>query len=311
MLPLTTAAVRDRTEMIINTQGMDLLYQGFKSTFRDSYDKTPSDYGKIAMTIPSQTRDETYGWIRHWPNMREWVGPRVVQNLGAASFKIRNLDFELTVGVPRNDIADDQYGVYGPMMAQLGAAAKQHPDEVIFGLLATAFAAECYDGQPFFDADHPVVDAAGATVSVSNTGGGSGTPWMLFDTSRAVRPIIWQERETYAFVKKDQPGDDNVFFEKEFIYGVNARVNAGFGLWQLAYGSKQTLDAAAYAVARGAMMAFKRDGGKPMGVKPNVLVVPPSLEEAGLKLLNSEFGSGGESNPWKGTAELIVTPWLA
>jgi hypothetical protein len=27
--------------------------------------------------------------------------------------------------------------------------------------------------------------------------------------------------------------------------------------------------------------------------------------------LNSEFGAGGESNEWKGTAELLVVSWLA
>ncbi|MBK8439696.1 MAG: Mu-like prophage major head subunit gpT family protein [Rhodobacter sp.] len=47
------------------------------------------------------------------------------------------------------------------------------------------------------------------------------------------------------------------------------------------------------------------------GVKPSVLVVAPALEEAALKLLNSENGPGGETNPWKGTASLIVAPWLA
>ena len=31
--------------------------------------------------------------------------------------------------------------------------------------------------------------------------------------------------------------DDNVFFEKKYIYGVDSRDNAGYGLWQLAYGS--------------------------------------------------------------------------
>lgn len=28
-------------------------------------------------------------------------------------------------------------------------------------------------------------------------------------------------------------------------------------------------------------------------------------------ILNSEYGPGGETNPWKGTASLIVAPWLA
>ncbi|MDT8857013.1 Mu-like prophage major head subunit gpT family protein [Paracoccaceae bacterium Fryx2] len=97
----------------------------------------------------------------------------------------------------------------------------------------------------------------------------------------------------------------------EYIYGVRARVNAGFGLWQLAYGSKADLTEETYAAARAAMMDFKSDGGRILGVPPTVLVVPPSLESAALHPLNTETKDGGGSNPWKGTAELIVTPYVA
>lgn len=55
---------------------------------------------------------------------------------------------------------------------------------------------------------------------------------------------------------------------------------------------------------------MKADGGSPLGLVGNLLVVPQSLESAGRKLLNSEYGSGGETNEWKGTAELLVVPWL-
>jgi len=96
----------------------------------------------------------------------------------------------------------------------------------------------------------------------------------------------------------------------EYLYGLRARVNAGFGLWQLGFGSKDTLNAANYAAARAAMMDFRADGGRILGVNPTTLVVPPSLEDAALTLLNTENNDGGGSNPWKGTAELVVTPFL-
>ena len=46
-----------------------------------------------------------------------------------------------------------------------------------------------------------------------------------------------------------------------------------------------------------------------MGVNPSTLVVGPDLEEAAAKIVNSQVNDGGGSNPWKGTAELIVTPY--
>lgn len=58
------------------------------------------------------------------------------------------------------------------------------------------------------------------------------------------------------------------------------------------------------------MMGFRADGGRNLGVTPTVLVVPPSLAAAALELVNTEYGTGGASNPWKGTAKLIVSPYL-
>lgn len=297
--------------MLLNDESLDLVFKGFQAKYRDSFDKAPSHWDKVAMKMPSVGRDETYGWIGSFPNLREWIGPRHVMNLSASSFTIRNRKFEATVEVQRDDISDDRLGIFAPMFAEMGVTAKQHPDELIFGLLAAGFSSPCYDGQNFFDTDHPVVDKDGNTVSVANTDGGSGTPWMLLDTSRAVRPVIWQERDPYEFqTLNDANASSYVFKNDSYLYGIRARVNAGFGFWHMAWGSKQTLDAASYKAARAAMMDFRADGGRPLGVKPTVLVVPPSLEGDALEILNTEYGTGGASNVWKGTAELIVTPYL-
>ena len=88
---------------------------------------------------------------------------------------------------------------------------------------------------------------------------------------------------------------------KEYRYGVDGRANVGFAFWQQAYGSKQTLDKAAYEAARQTMMEFKSDEDRPLGVKPNLLVVPPALESKGLEILNAERDAAGATNVWRGT----------
>ena len=55
------------------------------------------------------------------------------------------------------------------------------------------------------------------------------------------------------------------------------------------------------------MMGFRADGGRPLGIKPNLLVVPPSLESAARKLLVKDENGGNE---WAGSAELLVCEWL-
>ncbi|MOA61416.1 Mu-like prophage major head subunit gpT [compost metagenome] len=76
----------------------------------------------------------------------------------------------------------------------------------------------------------------------------------------------------------------------------------------MAYASRQALDETHYANARAAMRSFKADGGRPLGITPNLLVVPPALEAQALKLVVKDANDG---NPWAGSAKVLVCPWLA
>ncbi len=297
--------------MLINEQALDLVFKGFKTTYTDAYLQADVHWDKIAMAVSSTGRDETYGWLGQFPQLREWVGARHVYGLEAHSFTILNRDFESTVAVGRNEILDDKLGVFKPAFSEMGYLARQHPEELIMGLLAAGFSTACYDGQNYFDAEHPVKAADGSLSLVSNVQTGSGPSWFLLDTSRAVRPLIWQERQPYDFVSMVEANNPHVFMNKEFVYGVDARVNAGFGLWQLAFGSKADLSTANYKAARAAMMEYRADGGRVLGIKPTTLVVPPALEEQALEIVNAVQNDVGASNVWSGTADLIVTPFIS
>ncbi|OZA18509.1 MAG: hypothetical protein B7Y02_01430 [Rhodobacterales bacterium 17-64-5] len=195
----------------------------------------------------------------------------------------------------------------------MGNSTGGHVEMLVFALLAAGFTTNCYDGQFFFDTDHPILDQNGNATTFANTDGGAGTPWFLIDVSRSIKPVILQVRKDFGdIVAKDKVTDDNVFDLNEFRYGVDARMNAGFSFPQLAWGSKQTLDAAHYETAKAALGSMKGDYGRPLGLGTKLLlVVPPSHEGAGRKILQSALVNGGESNPWAGTAELVVVPWLA
>jgi phage major head subunit gpT-like protein len=292
--------------MIINQAALTGIYKSFSTIFNQAFDGAPSVWDLIAMLAPSSGRSVDYKWLGDFPMMREWVGDRVIKDLSAFHYEIVNKDYEATLEVDRNDIEDDQIGVYTPMIQGLGQAAKQHPDLLVFALLAAGFATLCYDGQNFFDDDHPVGEGTG-----SNLGGGSSTPWYLMDLSRPLKPIILQRRKNPEFVSMDRPDDENVFMRKKFRYGVDDRKNVGFGLWQLAFGSKRALDTTYYPAARTAMMALKNENDVPLGIVPTHLVVPPSLEADGKALVEAQFTAAGASNVWYNSAKLVVVPWLA
>jgi phage major head subunit gpT-like protein len=296
--------------MIINPGNLTLLKQGFNAAFKNAFGSVTPMWDKIAMKVLSNTSEEVYGWLGANTKFREWVGERVYQNLKTHGYTIKNKTFESTVTVPREAIEDDQYGVYTSLTAQMGQDAKLHPDELLFGLIALGTSTLCYDGQYFFDTDHPV-GAQGSEVSVSNyTSAGGNNAWYLLDTSKILKPFILQMRRDYAFIAKTNLNDPNVFENNEFVFGSDGRLNVGFGLWQQAYCSKASLDSAGYGAARQAMMTFKSDAGKPLGITPNLLLVGPTNEAAALKVVKAEKDAYGADNIYRNSATVVVCPWL-
>jgi len=61
--------------------------------------------------------------------------------------------------------------------------------------------------------------------------------WYLLCTKRPIKPFIFQERKKVQFHQLTGETDENVFMRAEYVYGADSRDNAGYGLWQMAYGS--------------------------------------------------------------------------
>lgn len=293
--------------MILNRNALTGIYTNFLALFNKAFEDATSKWDKVATRVPSSTGEESYKWLGSMPKMREWVGERVIKNLAAHDYTIKNKDFEVTVAVSKNDIADDKLGIYAPVLQEMGNSAATFPDDLVFPLLHGGFENLCYDGLPFFDASHkvgrktisnkgtakltaieygkaraiimsykneedkslnlmpnllvvpPALEAValeilkadqvnGTTNIYKGTAellvvpelSGNDTEWFLLCTGRPLKPLIYQEREIPKLVSRVSDSDDNVFFNKEFIYGADARGNAGYGFWQMAYGSTGT-----------------------------------------------------------------------
>jgi len=299
--------------MIINQENLANIYIGLSTVFNAAFQGAPDPwYPRLAMTVPSSGRSIDYKFLLDFPGMREWIGDRLIKSLEGKNWEVINKDWESTIGVDRNDIEDDQLGLYNPIVAALAQEARFHPNQLIADLIIGGGAADCYDGSYFFATDHPVGES-----TASNYDAGASTAWYLIDDSRPVKPFIFQSRKPVELVRMDRADDLNVFMRRQFYFGVDARYTAAYGMWQLAYKSTQALTPAYYAAARAAMMGLENADGRKLGVKPTLLVVPPSLEATARELLNAEMvigdgtAGGSKSNIWRNSAEPLVVSELA
>ena len=152
--------------MLVNAQNLTAVFINLKTIFNKAFEAAPSQWQETTMLVPSGSSQNDYAWLSRFPRMRKWLGHKVIKSLAAFKYTIVNDDWETTVEVDRNDIEDDQIGIYAPMAQEAGFSSKQLPDEIDADLKNGAFAGTCYDGQYFYDTDPPV---AGASVSNKGT----------------------------------------------------------------------------------------------------------------------------------------------
>ncbi len=300
--------------MLINKSNLDTVFLALSTAFHKSWEQAPVNWPRIAMRVESAATRTEYKWLSEFPRMRQWIGDKTIRALAAHSYAIVNDDWESTIEVDRNDIEDDNLGIYGPQAQMAGYAARQFADELIFDLLNNGFDAakgKCYDGKAFFADNHPVgkkavsnkgaaalsvetyaaakasfgaarialrkltdeegrplgvtpsalvvppalEDTARGLMAVDRLEDGkpniykgqaevvtdarltSDTAWFLLDATQPIKPLIYQERKAPMFVQQTEPAADAVFLRKKYRYGVECRGAAGYGFWQMAYGS--------------------------------------------------------------------------
>ncbi len=295
---------------VISNANLSVLNTGFKKLFQDGLTSLESQYQQIATTVPSSTASNTYGWLGEMPGMREWVGERTIKNVSSHDYAIKNELWEDTIGVKRTDIEDDNIGIYTPLFTALGQAAGRHPDDLVFGALKNGDKHNCYDGQFFFDTDHPIYanhDGTGDVTTVSNFDDGDGAGWYLLDVKQSLKPLIFQVRKKVEMTAMTKLDDESVFMRDEFRWGARARHNVGYGFWQMAHKSKLPLTAENLNNAIAKMQERKADGGRLLNINPTLLIVPPSLRAKALELVKADRLANGQTNINKDVVDVLST----
>lgn len=99
--------------------------------------------------------------------------------------------------------------------------------------------------------------------------------------------------------------DEQYFYDTDHVVAGASVSNKGTAALSAA---TTALAAASYGTGRIAIMSFKDDEGRPLGLIPDILEVGPALEATARLLCEGDKLTDESPNPYKGTAKVMVNP---
>jgi phage major head subunit gpT-like protein len=137
--------------MDINRANMNALFTGYNMVFRDAFQTyVDTTYQQFTQEVSGNVAQIDMPLLEQLSGMRHWVGPREIKNLSSAKLTIKARSFEDTVKVMREDIEDDQYGLYNSLFQTLAMNGANMGRDIINELITGAQTAKWLDGANFF-----------------------------------------------------------------------------------------------------------------------------------------------------------------
>lgn len=186
--------------MDITPANLQQFWQRLDFSYSNALKTVPTYWSKIATEIPSETESNVYPFLSMIPTYKEWIGPRQINNVAARAFTVPNKHWELTLGIDADKFNDDTYNIYGPMMPAIAQQVAEWRDRELARVVEAGTSQLCWDGQYFFDTDHPVdPDNSGAGVNVNKLVGATydiavADPLAPYALARAAQ-MLWKRED--------------------------------------------------------------------------------------------------------------------
>lgn len=132
------------------------LYQMVDMRFSKAQLQTPTAWDYIATQVPSNTAKNVYPWMSKLPAFKLWNGDNEVSNVRSRDYTLINQVYRMGFDISKDDIMDDTIGLFGDVVADAGRSRAEFPDKQSFATLEAGDSTVCWDGQFFYDTDHPV-----------------------------------------------------------------------------------------------------------------------------------------------------------
>jgi phage major head subunit gpT-like protein len=289
---------------------MQALFTGYNRIFLDAFQSyVDTTYAQFVGEVNAGTNQIDMPMLEQLTGMREWQDVRQIKNLKSEKLTIKARYFEDTVGVKREDVEDDQYGLYNSLFQTMAMNAANLPNDITNELLAAAGSAKWLDGAAFFGtsrkygketisnmgtaalsyesfntaydtmrtykghggkplgvkpnlllhgpslrtvvadvikAPFRAVKVDDAAVTMPNPNANLVTPievdgitnsdWFLLDARKPFKPIImFMRKRPNRLIRLDREEDENVFMNRQFIYGTDGRAEVAFAMPHLIY----------------------------------------------------------------------------
>jgi phage major head subunit gpT-like protein len=138
------------------TQGnLEAVFTGLQAVFNEAVQSTENEQvSRLMEVVPSTSGTEEYPTATLLGDLEEVLDEVTITNIGAFVQSVPNRTFARIVEIKRDDIADDNIGVYRPGVRQLGRRAALYPLRLAADVLLAGFADGWIDGTTVFAADH-------------------------------------------------------------------------------------------------------------------------------------------------------------
>lgn len=157
--------------MEVTQPNLDIIFRQASLQFQEVVMNTTTWYKDIAMTVPSTGASITYGWLDRIPIMRKWIGNRNINSLATHQRTVINDLFEDTFSLRRQDVEDDQLGIFSNAVRMLAMQAATWPDVQLAAFLRIANTVTGFDGVGVYATNHPTLggDVTGVNLGTAQS----------------------------------------------------------------------------------------------------------------------------------------------
>jgi phage major head subunit gpT-like protein len=142
----------------VNSPNVSELFTLMIAKYKDALAQMPKAWaaGLCGMSSTAELRQKFPIDLTTLNGFREWGGPRDAKDSDLTAFYIDSKPWERTIDVDLDSVFARDFAPYVNKVPNLMRAAAIMPNRLMASLLKAGKTATCWDGQYFFDTDHPV-----------------------------------------------------------------------------------------------------------------------------------------------------------